>query len=780
MNPVAFQPGKKTTIYLPNGEQRQGQFAVVDLAAIKASHDEQTFADTPGYPRNPGGSNINDRNYAGDPNAQALVDEYARKLEPGLLISTGRTPEGTPVISPEGFVVSGNNRTMSAKLARAKYPARYQAYRDFLQEELSAFGISEKDFADRTLFAGGAGQIAAPFLVRIDYDIPALSTQELAKYNQTSTKSERPVDKTIKLSNILRENASCSQQIPKLFEDDETMSEFYADTNAQKQLLDMLLTCNLLTRQQVPEYYNDGYFTEAGKQFVEMTLAAIVLRPAALQAAQTDGVVSLRKAIVNALPVLMDNIALHTPGAALVEAINEAVVFQQKMKASKLSFADFLAQKNLLDTVSYSCEMLTLNRLMNTGQRAFKTTIARYNETLKANTGESLFGESQKVSPSEAFEKIILESLDGSEKRLVQQYCSNLERESTELGTPNANINQETVFERKITEAFEAGKKLNVTNLRKLAKEAGIEAGNEKYLWELTELAWTKWYRQLATFEGPPARKFHAVTVFYENVQPTYTGVDSHKKVFQQYSTSAPIAWLAGWFTDTGNVASVLEPSAGNGLLTIYYPEEIVVANDLDPVRYQNLLKQAFRQVLNRDASEPFPADFHRAFDAVLTNPPFGRLPDVNREFGLPFKAIDHVMVAHALDCMKDDGRAGLIIGGHTQLTRDGQIASHRPFFNWLYRHYRVLAMLNVNAAKLYHKQGTDFPLRLILIVGRKAEPYGSAPMAGNPALGIPPIDSFGELYRAVDFFRRKADEREETLTQKINREYEKVKIELA
>ena len=264
MNPIPFLPGKKTVIYLPNGEQHQGQFAVVDLARIKASHDEQTFANTPGYPQNPSGGNVNDRNYAGDPGALALVDEYARNLEPGLLVSTGRTPEGTPIINKEGFVVSGNNRTMSTKLARTKYPARYQAYRDFLQEELSAFGIPEKDFADRTVFAGRDGQIEAPFLVRIDYDIPALTTEELAKYNQASTKSERPVDKTVKLSNILRENTACGKQIPKLFEDDDTMSEFYADANAQKQLLDMLLSCNLLTRQQVPEYFTDGLFTEAG------------------------------------------------------------------------------------------------------------------------------------------------------------------------------------------------------------------------------------------------------------------------------------------------------------------------------------------------------------------------------------------------------------------------------------------------------------------------------------------------------------------------------------
>ncbi|MCC6581958.1 MAG: hypothetical protein IT440_16125, partial [Phycisphaeraceae bacterium] len=229
MTSIPFLPGRKTVIHLPNGETRQGQFVIVDLRDIKASHDEQSFADTPGYPRNPDGNNINDRNYTGDLGAQALVDEYARNLEPGLLVSTGRTPEGTPIINKAGFVVSGNNRTMSAKLALAKYPARYQAYRDFLQEELSAFGINENEFIDRITLNGRDGYIHAPFLVRIDYDIPALTTDELAKYNQSSTKSERPVDKTVKLSNILRENSTCGKQIPKLFEDDDTMSEFYAD-----------------------------------------------------------------------------------------------------------------------------------------------------------------------------------------------------------------------------------------------------------------------------------------------------------------------------------------------------------------------------------------------------------------------------------------------------------------------------------------------------------------------------------------------------------------------
>lgn len=765
---MQFIPGRKIKIHLPNGETRDGQFAVVDLDEVKASHNEQNFADTRGYPRNSDGGNVNDRNYTGDPNAQALVDEYARNLEPALLISTGRTPEGTPIITRDGFVVSGNNRTMSAKLARTKYPDKYQAYKQFLREELSSFGIQEETLDD--------ARIKSPFLVRIDYDIPALTTEELAKYNQVSTKSERPVDKTVKLSNILRENASCGKQIPKLFEDDDTMSEFYADTNAQKQLLDMLLTCNLLTRQQVPEYYADGQFTEAGKYFVEMTLAAIVLRPPALQAAETDGVASLRKAIVNALPVLMDNIALQIPGASLINAINAAVVFQQKMKASKLSFADFIGQQNLLDSTSHARDTLVLNRLMNTGQRAFKSAIARYNDTLKANQGESLFGDTERVTPPEAFEKIIFQSLEANEQKVIDRYLGQVK--------PVLNKDLENGVEAYmagVQQAFQEGKKLNITGLRKIAAAAGIDTANEKYLWELTELCWVKWYRKLVSlhvFEDDKAAAFDSVVDFYRRVQPTYTGLDSHKRVFQQYSTSAPIAWLAGWFTYDRDTKSVFEPSAGNGLLTIFYPEEITVVNEIDPVRYANLKTQPFREIHNLDASVPFPDRFRRAFDAVLTNPPFGRLAEVNRDYGYPFKALDHVMVAHALACMRDNGRAAIIIGGHTEINAHGQIASHRQFFNWLYRHYRVVALVNIDAAKLYHKQGTDFPLRMILVAGRKVEPFGAAPAIADYPQLKEVIDTFEDLFDLVRKARESANLRDETLTQKMERELVKIQIE--
>ena len=84
-------------------------------------------------------------------------------------------------------------------------------------------------------------------------------------------------------------------------------------------------------------------------------------------------------------------------------------------------------------------------------------------------------------------------------------------------------------------------------------------------------------------------------------------------------------------------------------------------------------------------------------------------------------------------------------------------IASFRPFFNWLYHHYQVLDMINIDSRKLYAKQGTAFPLRLILIAGRKEVPFGSAPRI-HEALEIETeVSTFDALFKRVKKAKQKA-----------------------
>jgi len=220
----------------------------------------------------------------------------------------------------------------------------------------------------------------------------------------------------------------------------------------------------------------------------------------------------------------------------------------------------------------------------------------------------------------------------------------------------------------------------------------------------------------------------------------------SQSVMLQQYSTPAPIAFLAGTYIKQGGDAVYFEPSAGNGLLTIALPVKRVWVNEIDEFRSRNLATQNFAQQYRLDATEPFHMD--KKFDGVITNPPFGKL-DKTVTFGsFPMNTLDHVMAIRALDCMKDDGRAAIIIGGHTEWDSAGRIKAgkNRIFFSYLYRHYHVEDVINIDG-DLYSRQGTSFNVRLILIDGRKAKPGGYPPLKSKD---MTTVKDFDALYDRV------------------------------
>lgn len=337
-----------------------------------------------------------------------------------------------------------------------------------------------------------------------------------------------------------------------------------------------------------------------------------------------------------------------------------------------------------------------------------------------------------------------------------------------------------------VHEAFRQGQKLTVRELRKFAQQTNLPP-DDKNLWELCEVAWVMWYRKIVQdnrqiYQGHlPA--FNKIVKFYQTIQPTFTSRDSVRQIFQQYSTSAPIAFLAGWFTLGAKREAdhlVFEPSAGNGLLTIFYDASQVDANEIDPTRLENLRLQDFHGLSELDASKPFPEFRKHMYDAVLTNPPFGTLGEVNRDYGWGFRKLDHVMVAHALDTMRDDGRAAIIIGGHTEYDeKSGVVRSGRPFFDWLFRHYRVIDMINIDSPRLYAKQGTTFPLRMILVAGRKQQPFGFGPSRRDFPEYAMQVSDFQSLRTRVLQARVLAAEKEVTLNDLLITETEKIRLEI-
>ena len=293
-------------------------------------------------------------------------------------------------------------------------------------------------------------------------------------------------------------------------------------------------------------------------------------------------------------------------------------------------------------------------------------------------------------------------------------------------------------------------KKHNKVSIEKLAASYGITDKTE--VKELTELAIVKQARKIAKGEGQLREKYEQIVELYHS-QVNLSHRTSQSILLQQYSTPAPIGFLAGIFCGLDKLhikgGYGFEPSAGNGLLTIAGKPERIYVNEIDRLRNSNLKTQGFANVWQRDATKPF-FDVQRNFVAVMTNPPFGRLDNPVLFDTYKIDTLDHLMALRALETMTNDGKAAIIIGGHTRHDEKGRIerGRNRIFFNYLYSRYNIADVLQIDGHKLYSRQGTSFDVRLILIDGRKEKPEGAAPVYDADRDAV--INTFDELFERV------------------------------
>ncbi len=332
----------------------------------------------------------------------------------------------------------------------------------------------------------------------------------------------------------------------------------------------------------------------------------------------------------------------------------------------------------------------------------------------------------------------------------------------------------------RIREELKQGIRRSKTTIESLAKGYGIT--NKNLVKEFTELAIVLNAREIAhnnsltTYE-----KYLDIVALYQS-QVNLSMRTSTSVLMQQYSTPAPISFLASSYVlkridisgykafksivKGGSTSKIvgnahlqpeqskmeplyLEPSAGNGLLTIALPYHQTYVNELDDVRLSNLKDQPFAKVSSWDAMKP-PLAFDRKFDGVVTNPPFSALSEPIMVGNFRIKRMEHAMCLAALRCMKDNGRAAIIIGGHTSWDERGRVTAghNRIFLNYLYHFYQVDDIIPINGKKLYSRQGTSFNTRLILIGGAKLKPEGAAPLKNT--LHSTVVNTHEELWERV------------------------------
>ncbi len=293
------------------------------------------------------------------------------------------------------------------------------------------------------------------------------------------------------------------------------------------------------------------------------------------------------------------------------------------------------------------------------------------------------------------------------------------------------------------------GSKQTKTSLEKLAASFGITSKTE--VKELTEFAITTKARKIAHGKGSVEDKYDQIVALYEN-QVNLSHRTSQSMLLQQYSTPAPIGYLAGVFTGADLLSGEnygFEPSAGNGLLTIAANPKQFVVNEIDDVRHRNLRATGYKTVNMQDASESF-RGLEKKFQVVITNPPFGKLSKPMQFGSFKIEALEHAMAIIALQTMKDSGKAAIIIGGHTAWDEKGRVQAgkNRIFLNYLYHHYEVAGILNLYGKTLFSRQGTSVNIRLILIDGRKSKPSGAAPLFDKTEDAV--VKTFDELFDRV------------------------------
>lgn len=301
----------------------------------------------------------------------------------------------------------------------------------------------------------------------------------------------------------------------------------------------------------------------------------------------------------------------------------------------------------------------------------------------------------------------------------------------------------------------EDSRPLTMSEVKKMAaKHSELMTISDTDLQELVELAMTQLTRSEAlinidgTAEQQRSAYDHIVNLY--RIQPSLNARDSERLIKQQYSTPTPFGYVMGQFVRAGGkpVGSMLEPSAGNGALTITVHPSLVHVNDIDDARLANLRKLNYGNVTAQDALLPFGGD---KVDVVMTNPPFGTVAEKVYNGVFKVSSLEGQMAINALDKMKDDGRAAIVIGGNTSYRTNGSMnPKDAAFFGYLYSNYNVADVINISGKALYSRSGTGYDVRMILIDGRKSGEFKRVYPPVKAKARAEQVTTFDELYKRI------------------------------
>lgn len=305
--------GNPNAITLADGSTIRGHYVLTEAGAATASHDvNNAYEPTEGFPVDENGESVNDRDYKRDRDAQHIVRDMADNYDSRAL----QTPV---IVSKDGVVLSGNNRTMSGEIAAKN--GTDKAYVDHLREFGAMFGFTPEQIDG----------MQHPRVVFVpDEELP-YDASTFARFNAEQQKKQSKPEHAVKLGKIVPDNVftSITNDISRF----DRMSDYYADDKSVASAISQLLDAGVINEMQLPELRTGNALSAAGKELIENTLIGKVFQTSPDAVRQIISTPTLRQSVVMGLNEIANNRTLAKSGYDLSKELAAAVDLVSRAKS---------------------------------------------------------------------------------------------------------------------------------------------------------------------------------------------------------------------------------------------------------------------------------------------------------------------------------------------------------------------------------------------------------------------------------------------------------------
>lgn len=382
-NGAAKVEGNPNALTLADGSTIRGHYVLTEAGAASASHDiNNAFEPTEGFPIDENGESVNDRDYKRDTDAQRIVRDIANNYD-------SRALQSPIIVSKDGVVLSGNNRTMSGDIAAQQ--GTDKAYIDHLREFGQMYGFTPEQIDG----------MKHPRVVFVpDEQLPYDATT-FARFNAEQQKKQSKPEHAVKLGKIVPDNVftSITNDISRF----DRLSDYYADDKAVSSAISQLLGAGVINEMQLPEMRTGNSLSAAGKELIENTLIGKVFQTSPDAVRHIISTPTLRQSVIMGLNEIAHNRTLAKSGYDLSQELGAAVdlvaraksahpdIFKDGMPVSPFGREQGLFDDEYGDSRVTDGTTLLLADILNSGKPSdLRKVLSAYNAQATAPAGGQL------------------------------------------------------------------------------------------------------------------------------------------------------------------------------------------------------------------------------------------------------------------------------------------------------------------------------------------------------------------------------------------------------